>query len=221
MWANDELMASFEEGQVDYEESHTGSPHREGQSPNRRGDERSAQESRAPLRTPNPFPDRPLGLAELRELAEPRYSPLRGRGGPSQGAVGSNDLDEAQAEHVTGQMNLPPRSQRPELRPLLTTGRADYTFQPRDPVEAARQAATQNLTLYVIGPPARTPDEVALRTSLRERLLTPQATTVAEYRERLRRQGLRQSCAADTDVHRSAQPERGPHGVRISVRALG
>ncbi|KAG6602839.1 uncharacterized protein IUM83_06923 [Phytophthora cinnamomi] len=76
---------------------------------------------------------------------------------------------------------------------MLTTGRADYNFQPRDPVEAVRQAATKNLALYVIGPPARTPDEIALRTSLRERLLTPQATTVAEYRERLRRQGLRQS----------------------------
>ncbi|KAG6622700.1 uncharacterized protein IUM83_09282 [Phytophthora cinnamomi] len=132
-------------------------------------------------------------MAELRELTEPQYSPHRGLGGPTEGSVVTNDLDEAQAEHLVAQMNLPPRSQCPELRPLITTGCADYTFQTRDPVEAARQAATQNLMLYVIGPPACTPDEVALRTSLRERLLTPQVTTVGEYRQRLRHQGLRQS----------------------------
>ncbi|KAG6616173.1 uncharacterized protein IUM83_03792 [Phytophthora cinnamomi] len=121
----------------------------------------------------------------MRELTEPRYARLRGLGGPTEGSVVTNNLDEAQAERPAVRMNLPPRSQRPELRSLLTTGRADYNVQPRDTVEAARQAATQNLTLYVIGPPARTPGEVDMRNSLRERLLTPQATTVAEYRERL------------------------------------
>ncbi|KAG6610425.1 uncharacterized protein IUM83_06712 [Phytophthora cinnamomi] len=149
MRTNNELMASFDEGQVDYEESHTGSPYR---SPNRRGDERSAQEPLSPVRTPNPIPDR--CIAELLEITEPWYSPPRGLGVPTEGPIVTNDLDEAQAEHLVAQMNMSPRSQRPQLRPLLATGRAEYNFQPCDPVEAARQAAAQNLTLYVIGPPA-------------------------------------------------------------------
>ncbi|EGZ29092.1 hypothetical protein PHYSODRAFT_468991 [Phytophthora sojae] len=80
------------------------------------------------------------------------------------------------------------RSQRPELQPLLNPSNADYGFRPRDPAEACRRAFQQSLALHAIGPAARTPEELALRTSLRERLLTPQSTTVAEYRERLRLQ---------------------------------
>ncbi|EGZ30358.1 hypothetical protein PHYSODRAFT_468157 [Phytophthora sojae] len=90
----------------------------------------------------------------------------------------------------------PTRSQRPELRPLLNPSIADYGFRPRDPAEACRQAFQQSLALRTIGPAARTPEELALRTSLRERLLTPQSTTVAEYRERLRLQAQQKSVPA-------------------------
>ncbi|EGZ17879.1 hypothetical protein PHYSODRAFT_369667, partial [Phytophthora sojae] len=134
------------------------------------------------LRSPNPFPERSSGLYELRALTEPRYSPPRGEGVPL-GTVISNPLDEAQSEQVAAQM-APRRSQRPELRPLLNPSTADDGFRPRDPAEACRQAFQQSLALHTIGPAARTPEELALRTSLRERLLTPQSTTVAEYRER-------------------------------------
>ncbi|EGZ19808.1 hypothetical protein PHYSODRAFT_496191 [Phytophthora sojae] len=88
------------------------------------------------------------------------------------------------------------RSQRPELRPLLNPSTADCGFRPRDPAEACRRAFQQSLTLHAIGPSARTPEELTLRTSLRERLLTPLSTTVAEYRERLRLQAQQKSVPA-------------------------
>ncbi|EGZ27921.1 hypothetical protein PHYSODRAFT_394115, partial [Phytophthora sojae] len=140
---------------------------------------------------------RSSGLYELRALTEPRYSPSRGEGVPL-GPVISNPLDEAQSEQVAAQM-APMRSQRPELRPLLNPSTADYGFRPRDPAEAcrqARQAFQQSLALHTIGPVARTAEELSLRTSLRERLLTPQSTTVAEYRERLRLQAQQKSVPA-------------------------
>ncbi|EGZ19050.1 hypothetical protein PHYSODRAFT_332755 [Phytophthora sojae] len=173
-----------------------GSPAPVGSS-SRRDQERAApsrEEPRPPLRTPNRFPERSSGLYELRALTEPRYSPPRGEGVPL-GPVISNPLDQAQSEQVAAQM-APMRSQRPELRPLLNPGTADYGFRPRDPAEACRQAFQQSLALHTIGPAARTPEELALRTSLRERLLTPQSTTVAEYRERLRLQAQQKPVTA-------------------------
>ncbi|EGZ25651.1 hypothetical protein PHYSODRAFT_257816 [Phytophthora sojae] len=155
-------------------------------SPSRPPAERAApsrEGPRPPLRTPNPFPERSSGLYELRALTEPRYSPPRGEGVPL-GPVISNPLDEAQSE------------QRPELRPLQNPSTADYGSRPRDPAEACRQAFQQSLALHTIGPAARTPEELALRTSMRERLLTPQSTTVAEYRERLRLQAQQKSVPA-------------------------
>ncbi|EGZ04409.1 hypothetical protein PHYSODRAFT_343289 [Phytophthora sojae] len=126
-------------------------------SPSRLATERAAplrEEPRPPLRTPNPFPERSSGLHELRALTEPRYSPPRGEG----------------SEQVAVQM-APMRSQRPELRPLLNPSATDYGFRPRDPAEACRQAFLQSLAAHAIGPAARTPQELSLRTSLRERLL--------------------------------------------------
>ncbi|EGZ21028.1 hypothetical protein PHYSODRAFT_366695, partial [Phytophthora sojae] len=146
------------------------------------------------LRTPNPFRERSSGLYEPCALTEPRYSPPRGEDTPL-GPVISNPLDEAQSEQVAAQM-APMRSQRPGLRPLLNSSTADYGFRPRDPAEACRQAFQQSLALPAIGPAARTPEELALRTSLRERLLTPQSTTVAEYRERMRLQAQQKSVPA-------------------------
>ncbi|EGZ07116.1 hypothetical protein PHYSODRAFT_368201, partial [Phytophthora sojae] len=137
---------------------------------------------------------RSSGLYELRALTEPRYSPPRGEGVPL-GPVISNPLDEAQSEQVAAQM-APTRSQRPELRPLLNPSAADYGFRPRDPAEACRQAFQQSFTLHAIGPAARTPEELALRTSLRERLLTPQSTTTRLYRLVLRLQAQQKSVPA-------------------------
>ncbi|EGZ11655.1 hypothetical protein PHYSODRAFT_250777 [Phytophthora sojae] len=90
----------------------------------------------------------------------------------------------------------PMRSQRPELRPPLNPSTADYGFRPRDTAEARRQAFQPSLALQAIGPAARTPEELALRTSLRERLITPQSMTVVEYRERLRLQAQQKSLHA-------------------------
>ncbi|GMF39330.1 unnamed protein product [Phytophthora fragariaefolia] len=106
--------------------------------------------------------------------------------------VVTNDLDEAQSRQVALELQAPVSS-RPVARPLLTPSVRDYGFQPRDPAEAARQAASQLLNTYVIGPAARTPEELAQRTALRERFLTPQVTSLSAYRERLRVQGQRGS----------------------------
>ncbi|GMF63570.1 unnamed protein product [Phytophthora fragariaefolia] len=102
----------------------------------------------------------------------------------------TNDLDEAQSRQVALEPQAPV-SRRPVARPLLTPSVRDYGFQPRDPAEAARHAASQLLNTYVIGPAARTPEELAQRAALRERFLTPQVTSLSEYRERLRGQGQR------------------------------
>ncbi|GMF54597.1 unnamed protein product [Phytophthora fragariaefolia] len=106
--------------------------------------------------------------------------------------VVTNDLDEAQSRQVTLELQTPV-SRRPVARPLLTPSVRDYGFQPRDPAETARQAASQLLNTYVIGPAARAPEELAQRAALRERSLTPQVTTLSEYGERCRGQGLRDS----------------------------
>ncbi|EGZ23860.1 hypothetical protein PHYSODRAFT_325036 [Phytophthora sojae] len=133
------------------------------------------RERAAPSREePNLFPERSSGLYELRALTEPRYSPPRGEDVPL-GPVISNPLDKAQSEQVAAQMALM-RSQRPELRPQVSPSAADYGFRPRDPAEACRLAFQQALALHAIGPAARTPEELALRTSLRKRLLIPQST---------------------------------------------
>ncbi|GMF45640.1 unnamed protein product [Phytophthora fragariaefolia] len=107
-------------------------------------------------------------------------------------SVVTNDLDEAQSRQVALELQAPV-SRRPVARPLLTPSVRDYGFQPRDPAETAHQAASQLLNTYVIGPAARTPEELAQRTALRERFLTPQVTSLSEYRERLRVQGQRGS----------------------------
>ncbi|GMF62159.1 unnamed protein product [Phytophthora fragariaefolia] len=137
------------------------------------------------LRTPNPFPERPVGLLAVRELSEPRDPPECGVDSAIEEPVVTNDMDEAQSRQVALELQAPV-SRRPVARPLLTPSIRDYGFQPRDPAETARQAASQLLNTYVIGPAARTPEELAQRTALRERYLTPQLPSLSEYRQRLR-----------------------------------
>ncbi|GMF33960.1 unnamed protein product [Phytophthora fragariaefolia] len=144
------------------------------------------------LRTPNPFPERPAGLLALRELSEPRDPPPGVVYSVMEESVVTNDLDEAQSRQVALELQAPV-SRRPVARSLLTPSVRDYGFQPRDPAETARQAASQLLNTYVIGPAARTPEVLAHRTALRERFLTPQVSSLSEYRERLRVHGQRGS----------------------------
>ncbi|GMF39392.1 unnamed protein product [Phytophthora fragariaefolia] len=185
---------SKEEGevQVDYRESPDEAP----DSPSRstRGTAAPPTPDASPrvLHTPNPFPERPAGLLALCELSEPRDPPPGAVDSAMEESVVTNDLDEAQSCQVALKLQAP-GSRRPVARPLLTPSVRDYGFQPRDPAETARQAASQLLNTYVIGPAARTPEELAPRTALRERFLTPQVTPFSEYRERLRGQGQRGS----------------------------
>ncbi|GMG15841.1 unnamed protein product [Phytophthora fragariaefolia] len=136
------------------------------------------------LSTPNPFPERPAGLLALPELYEPRHPPQGEVDSTMEEPVVTNDLDEDQSRQVAVDLQAPV-SRRPVARLLLTPSVRDYGFQPRDPAETARQAASQLLNTYVIGPAARTPAELAQRTALRERFVTPLDTSLSEYRERL------------------------------------
>ncbi|GMF57033.1 unnamed protein product [Phytophthora fragariaefolia] len=181
---------SEEEGevQVDYEESPDEAPGSPSRSTSGTAAPPTRDASPRVLRTPNPFPERPPGLLALRELSESRDPPPGTVDSVMEGSVVTNDLDETQSRQVALELQAPVSS-RPVARPLLTPSVRDYGFEPRDPAETARNAASQLLNTYVIGPAARTPEELAQRAALRERFLTPQVTSLSEYRERLRVQG--------------------------------
>ncbi|GMF15654.1 unnamed protein product [Phytophthora fragariaefolia] len=136
------------------------------------------------------IPERPAGLLALRELSEARDPPPGTVDSSMEESVVTNDLDEAQSRQVALELQAPV-SRRLVARPLLTPIIRDYGFQPRDPAETARHAASQLLNTYVIGPAARIPEELTQRAALHERFLTPQVTSLSEYRERLRVQGQR------------------------------
>ncbi|GMF40416.1 unnamed protein product [Phytophthora fragariaefolia] len=169
---------SEEEGevQVDYGESPDEAPGSSSQSTSATPASPARDASPRVLCTPNSFPERPAGLLALCELSEPR-DPL---GSAMEEPVVTNDLDKAQSRQVAHQLQAPV-TRRPVARPLLTPSVRKYGFQPRDPVETACQAASQLLNTYVIGPAARTREELAQRTALRERFLTPQVTILSEY----------------------------------------
>lgn len=65
------------------------------------------------------------------------------------------------------------------------SSRREYGFAPLNPVERVKQCGSGPLQNWRIGPAASTSDQVAIRTALRERLLTPQETTPLEYGTRL------------------------------------
>jgi len=85
------------------------------------------------------------------------------------------------------------RFQRPEARPLVSSHR-DYRFRARDPAEVVKEAMGQrSLRTWISGPAATAASELEARAALRERLLTPQETTPAEYGTRLADQARRAS----------------------------
>ncbi|GMF41643.1 unnamed protein product [Phytophthora fragariaefolia] len=181
------------EGQVDYEEFPDEAPSPPSRSTSGTAAPPTRDSSPRVLRTPNPFPERPAaGLLAVRELSEPRDSPQSEVDSAMEEPVVTNDLDDAQSRQIALELQAPV-SRRPVARSLLMPSGRDYGFQPRDPAETARQAASQLLNTYVIGPAARTPEELAQRTALRERFLTPHVTSLSEYREQLRVQGQRGS----------------------------
>ncbi|ETM30719.1 hypothetical protein L914_21606, partial [Phytophthora nicotianae] len=92
----------------------------------------------------------------------------------------------AQSRQIAAEARARPN--RPVDRPIVGTSRRDYGYVRSSPAETARRAALQPLDSYTCGPAASTADEVVQRQTLRERYLTLQVTTPAEYRERLRQQ---------------------------------
>ncbi|GMF41637.1 unnamed protein product [Phytophthora fragariaefolia] len=210
------------EGQVDYEEFPDEAPSPPSRSTSGTAAPPTRDSSPRVLRTPNPFPERPAaGLLAVRELSEPRDSPQSEVDSAMEEPVVTNDLDDAQSRQIALELQAPV-SRRPMARSLLMPSGRDYGFQPRDPAETARQAASQLLNTYVIGPAARTPEELAQRTALRERFLTPHVTSLSEYREQLRVQGQRGSVPPMRTYLVVLQPrEDSIYGVRLSLRALG
>ncbi|CEG46548.1 uncharacterized protein PHALS_02947 [Plasmopara halstedii] len=116
------------------------------------------------LRTPCPFPD--FSSTE-------RYGVI------------SNDLDEAQKRQLEAApkadlMRAHPRS---HIDPLV-----EYDFRPANPAVETNDAVTRSLRVHIIGPVARTDDELATRRALRARFLVPQESPLDVYRTRLRTQ---------------------------------
>jgi hypothetical protein len=103
----------------------------------------------------------------------------------------TNALNEGQERQLEeGEVQ---RSQSPEARPLLSSHR-DYRFRARDPAEVVKEAMGQRtLRTWISGPAATAACELEARAALRERLLTPQETTPAEYGTRLADQARRAS----------------------------
>ncbi|GMF26343.1 unnamed protein product [Phytophthora fragariaefolia] len=154
--ARDHLFQdSEEEGEVhvDYQESPDEAPDSPSRSTSGTSAPPTRDESPRVLRTPNPFLERPAGLLPLKELSEPRGPPQREVDNAIEESVVTIDLDEAQSRQVAHELQAPV-SRRLVARPLLTPSVRDYGFQPRDPAESARQAASQLLNTYVIDPAA-------------------------------------------------------------------
>ncbi|ETP48308.1 hypothetical protein F442_05924, partial [Phytophthora nicotianae P10297] len=136
------------------------------------------------LRTPNAFPNRSWSASNALRNAPPLSS--RYEDGLTEPGIISNDLDGAQSRQIAGESHARPN--RPVARPIMGTSRRDYGYVRTNPAVTARRAALQLLDTYTCGPSAITTDEVVQRQTLRERYLTPQVTTTAEDRERLRQQ---------------------------------
>ncbi|ETI40705.1 hypothetical protein F443_13973 [Phytophthora nicotianae P1569] len=136
------------------------------------------------LWTPNPFPSRSWSASNALRNAPPLSSRYEDEL-PEPGVI-TNDLDGAQSRQFAAEAHARPN--RPVARPIVGTSRRDYGYVRSSAAEAARRAALQPLDTYTCGPAARTTDEVVQRQTLHERYLTPQVTTPAEYRERLRQQ---------------------------------
>ncbi|ETP20382.1 hypothetical protein F441_05880 [Phytophthora nicotianae CJ01A1] len=97
----------------------------------------------------------------------------------------SNDLDGAQCRQIAAESHA--RSNRPVARPIVGSS-PRLRVCTNKPGWNSRRAFLQLLDTYTCGPSERTTDEVVQRQTLRERYLTPQVTTPAEYHERLRQQ---------------------------------
>ncbi|ETO63955.1 hypothetical protein F444_18416 [Phytophthora nicotianae P1976] len=97
----------------------------------------------------------------------------------------SNDLDGAQCRQIAAESHARPN--RPVARPIVGSS-PRLRVCTNKPGWNSRRAFLQLLDTYTCGPSERTTDEVVRRQTLRERYLTPQVTTPAEYHERLRQQ---------------------------------
>src|SRR5512145_502845 len=146
--AADLLFEGIEEGEVDYD-TDTPMPQQD-ESP------RSAEPQLPPLRAPNPFPER---------RASPPMTALRASSGLETPVV-TNDLNEVQELQLHAADTQ--RSLRPEARPLLSS-RREYGFDPRPPEQVIKQLTSQELRLWVAGPEASTPADIATRETHRVR----------------------------------------------------
>ncbi|GMF28607.1 unnamed protein product [Phytophthora fragariaefolia] len=188
--ARDILFEDSEEDgevQVDYKASPDEAPGSPSRSTSRTAAPPTRDASPPVLRTPNPFPERPAGLLALREHSEPRDPPPGTVDRNMEGAIVTNDLDEAESRQMALELQAP-ASRRPVPRPLLMPSVRDYAFS------TARSGGDCSpcccaAAEYLIGPASRTPEELTQRAALRETFLTPQVTSHSEYRERLRGQG--------------------------------
>uniref|UniRef100_H3GYS0 Uncharacterized protein n=1 Tax=Phytophthora ramorum TaxID=164328 RepID=H3GYS0_PHYRM len=150
--ANETLFEGLEEGEeVDYG-SDTWLRQEEEEPP------RVRTTDKRDLRTPNAFVERSDDVSALTALRTTSSLLSRDEDEPMEANVVSNNLDEVQRQQLAA-MEEAPRAPRPIARPLLHPSHRDYGFEPRDPNEVARLAASQLLNDYVIGPAAHSNEE--------------------------------------------------------------
>ena len=78
---------------------------------------------------------------------------------------------------------------------------SDYRFKPLRVYVFLRKIAGQPLTDWPTGREATTPDDIAERDALRERYLTPEATTIIEYQLKLKEQAHGATVPTQRTIH--------------------
>ncbi|ETM98090.1 hypothetical protein PPTG_19810 [Phytophthora nicotianae INRA-310] len=132
------------------------------------GEVASGEMARSPARSETFFQRPSSPASSSRELRTP--NPFPNRSWSASNAL-RNAPPLSSSRQIAAESHARPN--RPVARPIVGTSRRDYGY---------------HLDTYTYGPSARTTDEVVQRQTLRERYLTPQVTTTAEDRERLRQQ---------------------------------
>ena len=126
-------------------------------------------------RAPNPFPKRDAAdtLTALRTSSDVKSTTLV-----------TNPLDEHQRLTIAKEDS----AQRRSRSKATLQDQRDYVFKPLSVEDRLKEASRGTLRGWTIGPEATTPDDIAKRTALRERYLTPLRTTQSLYKARLAKQ---------------------------------
>ena len=118
-------------------------------------------------RAPNPFPER--GAADV--LATLHRPPDR------ESNIITNRLDEEQERVIL----IEERARRQAAEIAKAKAHSEYRFTPLSVEERLKEVAGRSLTIWLCGPLARTPEEIAERDALNQRYLSQKVFTREQY----------------------------------------